>query len=168
LVFAFGNPKPPDSFEINVHEGDLDIAVQPNLGFSSDVPTRITSGFGATAKIFLENYGPTVFAGGNVFFNDESLPTGELLPFSKKTVEYKILPKPWLADENDIINLKFEAHKRKFDVSSKPFFRNNFILTVSILFTLGLISIITQIARSIYLSQQKRESNLRGKSQKSP
>lgn len=167
LIFAIGNPKPPDSFEITVHEGDLDIEIQPKLGFSTDVPLRITSGFPAVAKIFLENYGPTSFAGGNVFFNEEGLPTGELLPFAKKTVEYKILPKPWLADENDIINLKFERQERTFNVSSKPFFRNNFILTVSILFTLGLISVIAQIARSIYLSQQKRESNLRGKSQKS-
>lgn len=158
---------------INYHEGDLDFTLQPRFGIRTDVPPKITSGFNSSAKIFIENYGPTVFENETATmisqtfgFEDPSLATGSLLPFANKTLEFKILPLPWFQDKNDIINLEFERQNRTFEVSSRPFYRNNFILTISILFSLGLISIVAQITRSIYFFRQKRKSDLRGEGKK--
>ncbi len=159
---------------ITYHQGNLDFAGLPKLGLSSDFPTQITSGFVSQARVFVENYGPTTFGGDSAIlssstfnFQNPSLSTGELLPFANKTLTFSIMPLGWLEDKNDIINLQFGQQARTFTVESQPFYKNKFILTVSILFTLGILSIFAQIARSLFVSRRRRESNLRGKSEKS-
>lgn len=166
-----GNQK---DVEISFHQGDLDFTVQPKLGLRSDFPSPITSGFPSSARVFIENYGPTTFNGETAAltsetftFTNPSLSTGKLLPFANTTLEFSLLPLGWSQDKNDIITLQFGQEIRQFPVASKPFYKNKFILTVSILFALGILSIFAQITRSLLISRRKRESNLRRKSEKS-
>lgn len=166
LVFAVNNQAVlPAAAEISAKIEELNLDQTSKIGLRADI---------SGGKIYVENYGPTVFPGGNVTLSsgvltlsDPILPTGVLAPFATKTLHFNIAPGGLFSTQNDIITLKFGDQTRNYPVSIKPFFANKFILTVSVLFTLGLLSLAAQIARSLSFFGQKREKNLHRKSEKS-
>ena len=163
LVFAVNNQTIlPTQAEISANKAELDLNQTPKIGLRVDI---------SGGKIYVENYGPTVFPGGNVTLSsgvltisDPILPTDVLAPFATKTLTFNLTPGGLFSTQNDIITLKFADQTRNYPVSRKPFFANKFILTVSVLFTLGLLSLAAQIARGLSFFGQKREKNLHRKS----
>lgn len=153
----------PNHYEVTPTTSDLNFNQQPKLGLRVDIPNQITAGFGSAATIYVENYGPTIFDGSSVsliskrvVLEKNSLETGPILPFSTKAVKFNIKPTNFTTQGNDIIGLSFENEARLYNVAIKPFYTNGLILTVSILFGLGILSLIAQIARSLLLPKQKR------------
>lgn len=169
LILTINNTRAalPTGAEISYVNNNLDLNLPPKIGLRVDIPAQMTSGFPGQAKIFVENYGPTIFSGGNITLSsgvltlsDPILQTGVLAPFATKTLYFNIATGGLFSTQNDIITLKFGDQTRNYPVSVKPFFANKFILTVSVLFTLGLLSLVAQIARGLSFFGQKREKNL--------
>ena len=169
LTLAINSPKyfKPE-FSLIPVENDLDTVQRPKVGLRVDVPREIVAGFPASATIFVENYGPTSFAGDVVELNGRtlkmqanSLAANPMPPFSSQAVRFKILSAPWDTTGSDIIKLNFAQEEREYRTNIKPFFKNNFLLTVVILFSLGIISIIAQIARSLLFQGPDGKDHLR-------
>ncbi|MBI3559389.1 hypothetical protein HY085_03240 [Candidatus Gottesmanbacteria bacterium] len=157
LILAVNNNRAalPIDAEIFYVNDNLDLNLPPKIGLRVDI---------AGGKIYVENYGPTVFPGGNVTLSsgvltisDPILPTGVLAPFATKTLTFNLAPGGLFSIQNDIITLKFADQTRNYPVSKKPFFANKFILTVSVLFTLGLVSLTAQIIRGLSFFGQKQK-----------
>ncbi|MCL4397533.1 hypothetical protein M1403_00715 [Patescibacteria group bacterium] len=153
--------------ELTPISANLDFTQIPKVGLRVDVPKEIIAGFPATATVYVENYGPTSFSGDIVSLepkilslHQKSLAAGPLPPFSTQTLEFKIHPSTWNLNQNDIITLKFAQEERQYNTQIKPFYKNGFLLTVVILFSLGIISIATQIARSLLFQRQKGQDNI--------
>lgn len=153
----------PDNYEVTLTASDLNFRQQPKLGLRVDIPNQITSGFGSTATIYVENYGPTIFDGSsvsliskNIVLEKNLVETGPILPFSTKAVTFNIKPTAFTSQGNDIIGLSFENEVRLYKVAIKPFYTNGLVLTVSILFSLGILSLIAQIARGLLFPRPKR------------
>lgn len=172
LILALNNNRAalPVGAEISYANDNLDLNLPPKIGLRVDIPAQMTSGFPGRAKIFVENYGPTIFSGQTISLtsaltlSDPLLSSGVLPPLATKVLPFNIIPVNFLESKNGIINLKFSGETRHYPVASLPFYQNKFILTVSVLFILGLISLTAQIARSLSFFGQKRKENLHRKS----
>lgn len=142
---------------------DLDFSLIPKVGLRVDIPKQLIAGFPSTATVFVENYGPTSYAGhvvnllpATLKIREPGLAAGPLAPFSTQALNFTILPTAWNRTGSDIIRLEFAQEKRSYRIDVIPFYKNGFILTVGILVSLGIISIVAQIARSLLFPKQKR------------
>lgn len=152
----------PTEISILAAPGDLDVNLPPRLSLLANIPSQLTAGFPSSARVFVENYGPTVFAGDNAYLQSQILtttapflPTGIILPFGHASLDFNFLAPDWRLDRNDIISLRFAQQQRDYPVVIRPLFRQNFILIVGGLFLLGLVSIIAQIVRGLKNARMK-------------
>ncbi len=109
----------PNHFEVNPSDKDINFSQQPNLGLRVAMPSEITSGFRSSATIYVENQGPTSFAGSTIslvskqlVFDQATLSTGPILPFANKAVKFGIKPTSLDTASNAIIGLSFENEVR--------------------------------------------------------
>lgn len=152
---------------ISYHQGDLALTQPPKLGLRVDPPGKITAGLPAGGSVTVDNYGPTLFTGDQLTLSTKTLdifpsrtPIGVLPPFASQTVNFSLSPTGILESKNDIIAVNFAGQHRSYPVTVQPFYKNNFLLVVGSLTVLGSLSLIAQIARSLYLQRRKRDHNL--------
>lgn len=146
------------SVELNFHPGKIDFSQNAKVGLRVDVPKEIIAGFPAEATVYVENYGPGIYTGqivtlgsSDLGFRNPGQATGVLPPFSNHALKFSVIPTGWMTSQNDIITLDFDREHREYSTRIKPFYKNSFLLTISILFSLGILSLIAQIARSLFL-----------------
>lgn len=161
-AYKTGNENTRD-IEISYHDGDLDETQTPNLGFRASVPDKMTSGFPATGQVILENYGPVPFPDHEVTVTGSLLdvkPTrvssGVLLPFSSQAITVALPAFGFNEEKDDIITVEFAGQRRDNPIRTIPFYKNNFILVVGGLTALGILSLIAQIARSLFIQRRRR------------
>lgn len=142
---------------------ELDFENKPKIGIRTDVPEEISAGFGSKVMVFVENYGPTAFSGdvaglesADLALKDNSMEVAPLLPFASQSLQFGIKPTAWDKQGSAIISFRLAQEQRNYSVEIKPFFQNGFLLSFIVLFSLGIISIIAQIARSLLFPKQKR------------
>lgn len=160
--------------EISYREGELDIDTLPHLAIRPNFPQKIVSGFPSSASVAVENNGPVVFQGAQLTIRSGSLDllprivsTGTLLPFGNISFNFNFAPLGFLEEKNDIITLDFLSEERQFKIAASPIYKNKFFLSLFILITLGIVSVIAQITRSLFLQRQKGRNNLHREGKKS-
>ncbi|MBI4099645.1 transglutaminase domain-containing protein, partial [Candidatus Microgenomates bacterium] len=131
-------------------------------------PRQITAGFPTDSQVYVENLGPTYFvsqpisvATKNLDVANNVLLTTDLPPFGHYQATIKILPPPWTQNSSDIITLRFGLDTQDYPIKIVPLYKNGYLLVLGGLIFFGLISIITQIARSLSVQKPRRENNLR-------
>lgn len=153
----FPNFSTKDSFNITVSpsEADIDIFSQSKITLRPDIPAHATAGFPISGKIFVENNGPTIhnsetlrLSSQQFSFEKQILETEILPPFSSKVLDIKILSPNWLSSTNGTISLQTSDTTRDFPVTIEPIYKSGFIQFITILISLGVISLAFQISRA--------------------
>lgn len=167
-----GSPILPTKFEISPAATPLDVSLLPHVTAALTGASKITAGFEASATLFVENLGPTLFKSQPISISSETLElpnkvflTTDIPPFGNFATKIKIGSPPFNQESNDIITLKFGLEKQDYPVKVVPLYKNSYLVVLGGLIFFGIISIIAQVARSLSLQKRRRENNLRRESQ---
>lgn len=148
------------SAQIETVQKDLNIEEIPKVTANIILPAKITSGFQTEGKVFVENQGPTIFFPETISLDSKVLElqnkiylTNPIAPFGNQLLNIKILPSSPVLSVNDIITLKFGTQTKNYSVKLEPIYKNPYIVLFIILICFGIISIITQVTRSLSLQK---------------
>ncbi len=123
----------------------------PVITANLNVPKSVTAGFPQNIELAITNLGPGYFTSETVSVDDKLFITGDIPPYGHKEFTFTRT-----FTKDSIINLRFGLTQQTYPVSVVPLYKNSYLLFFALILGIGIVSLITQIARGISIQKHKR------------